>query len=656
MRKALFVLVMAAVCLAGGIPAVSAVAAEPQGEDPEQIHINLSGVTLHSIVQYISRVTRKPVLLPDPFPGASPVDIVSGTGAFVSRDAAMGIFSKALSNAGFAMVEGETYIRIVPEGKAKAVPVFETSPDAGLAAVALAAITVDVQNAEAGKLVPLLSNLKSSAGRVESYADSNQLVITDYGENRRSMLALLKILDKKLTDTVCDVVKPESTSVGNLRALVTPYVNNLKKTADPLVGKRLEAFSVETHAPTNSFILFGHPEDIAMVKNHIRKFDVKADEVVRKFHTYAVLNRDTEELRGVLESLLSASKTRQDAPETEPAATIIADVANSALIVVASPEKYAEILPVIQELDAPRAQVEIEAALVELSTEKMADIGVELATMDGPGENPRGFAGSTMGLSDISEDGRIPILPSTGGLTAGVFKNEVFNMAALVRLAAKDEDISFIAAPRITTVVNKPASVRIAEKREFEKSIISPEGRTSEVSRGEFNEAEILLEITPHINKEGTVRLEITTTTQQFLPGSTTASGTPLNNIASREATTEVNVPDGKTAVIAGLTRTVKSTTIRKVPILGDIPLVRFFFRRKEDTHEERNLCIFITPHVLADKAALIANAERWKDELKAVSGAKTTSALPGDTFEKVTGGRNESERLPNDSEASNQP
>ncbi len=610
----------------------SALAAEPDRPQAERVYINFSGVTLESVVEYISDFTGKPVHLPDPFYGDTPVNIVSSPRAGLAPEKQIRIFATALRSAKYTMVEHEDFIQIVDEKMADDVPVREQPAETGPTSEGLVTQVLNLQNADATSLMEVLSNLKSRAGKIQAYPDTNQLVITEYGSNFQSMLAMVRHLDRQWAGSVAESYKLENTSTDSLQNVVSTYIQKLAQGAAPAVQKRLKAFSVLAHRPTNSLLLFGHAEDIAEVKQLIGKLDVKPTEAARSFHTYMVLNRDATELSKVLQSVLSAAKARGEAAES--AIGVIPDQPNNAIIVITTPDRYAEILPLVKQLDRPKAQVEIQAALVEMSTNRLLDLGVELATLDGPGDRARGFAATTSGLSTLSADGRIPVPPAAGGLIAGIFKDGVFNIAALIRLSQSDEEVSLISAPWLTASEGIAASVEIADEREVQKRIISPEGRESQVVSAGFIKASIKLEITPYVNEEGTVRLKIKQTTQQFLP----AEAGALANRTSRIADTEVNVPDGRTVVIAGLTGTTQITRIGGVPLLRSIPVLGFFFRRKEVIDQQRNLCVFITPRILRSAEALAAETQRRKDELKDIA-RHTERGLDEEALEKVTGG-----------------
>jgi len=629
----------------GQTPVGQAPTAQPAKETPaapagaeDRMHIVLSGVNLHAVVQYVSLYSGKPVILPGNFPGDRVVDVVSGDTADVPVARAMSIFASVLRNYGFAMIETENFLHIVSEANVGNVPVRDGIPTEGLAAETLVTIVYDLKHADAKTLLQVLNTLKSKAGTLLAPEGANRLVMTDYGPTLSGMLDVVRRLDVEPTGAVVDRYKVENTSVDAMMGLARSFINNLKAGAGPVKAKRLETLAAEQHSPTNSFILYGYPEDIARVKEHLARFDVKPEKEAQNYHSYAVLHRDAKELKSVLDALFASTSSEKDLA-SGGRAIITADEVNNEMIVTATPARYEQVLSVIKKLDRPSAQVVIESAMVELNLDKLFDLGVELGTIDKPGDSMRGFAGTTFDLSTITADGREILVPTSGGLTGGIFKDSAFQIPALVQLAQKDSDVSLIISPSVMTRDNREARILIAEEREYAKREYSPEGETNVITSGGYNDAKVELNITPHINVEGTVRLNIHVVIQQFLP-STEVSGIELTNKTSREAETEVTVPDGYTVVIGGLTSNVMSDSVSKVPILGDIPGLGFLFRRTSKTNEKRNLCVFITPHIFRTVEELRDEAERRKTEMHAASLDKDgESVLPLELLDKVTGG-----------------
>lgn len=631
MRRILPLLALALlVCPAWAATETTAAAPAVAGE----VMVNLSGVTLHSVVQYISQLTGKTVILPQAFPGDKQVDIISSQGAGVPREKLLDVLGRALRTAGYTLIETPEVVEIVPLGQVNGVPLQNGGPVSG---EALTTRIITLSNANAAEVAGILESLKSKGAQIQAHADTNRLIITEVSSQMDILIALINQLDQPLAGAISKLYVLRYSSLQSLTPTVSTYVTNLSKAADPIRKKQLGMLSVTAHQGANAFVMFGVKSDVEDVEGFIRQLDQPAAADARTIHTYSVLHRDAVEMATVLTGVFAAGKENQGgAPGTVP--TVIPDQTNNTLLVVTPLDRYTnEILPILSKLDVEKKQVMIESALVEMSMDRLVDLGVEFASLDGPGENARGFGASTFGLSTITENGRVPVIPAAGGLTAGIFKEGVFNIAALIRLSARTDDVKFIASPLLMALDNQEAVWEIAEEREYPKSIVTAEGFT-EVTGGQFNKAAVRLTITPHINEQGTVRLDISQLTEQFLPSTTLEDGTTLVNKTSRAADTMVVVPNGKTAVIAGLTRTVDTKTVRKIPVLGNIPLLGFFFRRTETNQEQRNLCVFITPYVMSDEKSLTAEAKLRKQELlEHFKGEENEATLK--VIEKVSGG-----------------
>lgn len=575
----------------------------------EELHISLAGVTLGSVVEFLSIHTGKPVLLPDRFPGDSKVDVVSGRTSTVTPESAEDIFTSMLRQAGFTILERPGHLEVVPAGRTAGLPVHHVHDGGSLRAHAIHTKVVRLEHARVGDVASVLEKLKSETGRIETYPERNMLVLTDYGVNLTSMLTLMEALDSGEAEPLLETYAAQHVPPDELRTVARTYVQNLKQQSSPAIRQRLETLAIEVNPATNELIFTGRPEHIEKVRDYVARHDVESPETDLRFHVYNVLNREARELKSLLESTLEAEPERGGRQENRP--RILADEINNDLLIVADQRGYERMRDLLRNLDRPRAQVEIVAAVVEMSTERLFDLGVELSTIDPPGDRARGFAGTAFGLSEFTLEGRVPLVPPDGGVVAGVFKDSIFHIPLLIRASQMHEDISFIAAPRITTADGKPATVKLGERREFLETVLSPDGTTTAITSGGFYEAATQLQITPHINEEGGVRLQIMTTVDQFLPSQMTPTGQSLTRITEREADTEVTVEDSRTVVIGGLTRQTLDTRVQRVPILGSIPVLGVLFRRTVEEERDRHLYIFITPTVHRTAESMSAEAER---------------------------------------------
>jgi general secretion pathway protein D len=320
----------------------------------------------------------------------------------------------------------------------------------------------------------------------------------------------------------------------------------------------------------------------------------------------------------VLEAVFRPQITALPASAKKPQLTITVDKNTNALIIMASPEMYTEMEKLIRDLDIRKAQVLIEAAIVELSMDKMVQLGIELADVTTPKANPTGFGGTSFGLSSQTTDattgtiGRTPA--QTTGLTVGIWKQTVGNIPALLQASQTDAGIDVKAAPRLLTNDNAQASIDISEEIPTESSIIGPDGRVTQTTAGPSLTTGVTLNITPHISEHNYLRLELEQTVGEFVAN---AYSQTLPAKTTRKAKTVVTVPDRETVIIGGLTKDRKTTTVSKVPLLGDIPIIGLLFQSKKDQITKDNLCIFITPHIIKQFSELTEETEKYRQTVE---------------------------------------
>jgi len=179
---------------------------------------------------------------------------------------------------------------------------------------------------------------------------------------------------------------------------------------------------------------------------------------------------------------------------------------------------------------------------------------------------------------------------------------------------------------------NKEASVSVVQNIPMLKSTIQGGSGTSRdvIQNIDRVDVGIKLKLTPHINPDNEVCLVLNPSIEAIIDsGSTGTEFTPT--IAKREVSTTVTVPDGRTIVISGLIREDQRQSVRKIPLLGSIPLLGVLFRHTVDEKERTNLIIFVTPRVLSGEEAARAATESWSRR----TGLSTTNvpdALPGVT------------------------
>ena len=291
-------------------------------------------------------------------------------------------------------------------------------------------------------------------------------------------------------------------------------------------------------------------------------------------------------------------------------AVITVDPETRSLVIVTDEDTHKELSKVIATLDQPKPQVLIKVVFLEVTHNKDSDIGVEGSytyKLKGPqinGANQSVGAQSALGLAALTEGSFIRLATD--------------DWSATLRAIAANGKVEILSRPSILARNNQEAVIVVGQEVPFiTNSRITDNGQT--INTVQYDNVGIILRVTPIITSEGTVEMivapEISTLTDKTVAISDKASS-PV--IAKRAAETVVVTPNAKTVVIGGLMETQKIESIRKVPILGDIPVLGFPFKRTVKSDVKKELMIFLTPYIVRDPKRMenLAAVELHKTEL----------------------------------------
>jgi general secretion pathway protein D len=284
---------------------------------------------------------------------------------------------------------------------------------------------------------------------------------------------------------------------------------------------------------------------------------------------------------------------------------IQADEATNSLVITASPEAIRSLRSVIAQLDVRRAQVLVEAAIAEISSENTAELGVQWIADGSEGNYLVGITNFTLGtsLAGVAEalvntDSEVPSagsVPSGLNLGVGDLRGST-RFAALVSALAADSDNNVLSTPTLVTLDNEEAEIVVGENRPFLTGSFTTtaDGANNPFQTIERQDVALTLQIKPQINEGNAVQLEIVQEIQNVL------ENTPQGPVTSkRNIKTNVLVEDGQILVLGGLIDDQLNESIQKVPGLGDIPILGNLFRYRNTTKRKQNLMIFLHPVIL---------------------------------------------------------
>jgi general secretion pathway protein D len=289
---------------------------------------------------------------------------------------------------------------------------------------------------------------------------------------------------------------------------------------------------------------------------------------------------------------------------------VAADKATNSLIITSSQSDYDALTKVIRQLDVKRRQVYVEAVIMEVGLNRVKELGLDVSALVG-------YTSSKYDLAVLGGANQAPEdLFKLVNLPAG-FSLQSVNLRAALHALQNSADVNILSTPQLLASDNKEAEIIVGENRPFPSS-------QSETTGGLINtsivrkDVGITLKMTPHIMEDDIVRLDLfqeisavaDTVSQQV---GTLAVGPTTTK---RSTTTTIIVNNRQTIVIGGLIRDNLNTSEKKIPLLGDIPILGWLFKFKSTTTEKTNLMIFLTPYIVKDQSELTLIKERKQEEV----------------------------------------
>jgi len=668
-------------CLSGAALAQQVAPQQSEAADTG-ILLNFKDASLDAVLTYLSEVAG--------FVVVKEVE-VTGRVTVISRqplnvEEAVSLINTVLKGEGYAAVRMGRMLKIVTleEARKMSIPVRSGSdPEEIEASDDLITQVIPVRYADATKLKQDLASLIPSYADLSANESSNALILTDTAANIRRIVEIVSALDTHLgTVAEVKVFQLQYASATDAARLINEIFKEEQPTASrPGVSffrSRFFRGPGQQGAPTaqgagpsqkvtaaadertNTLVVSAPPDMLEVVEDVIKKLDANPAEEEAVF-IYYLKNAKAKNLETILNNLFSETqqalrqtgvarlqggqvrvqRASQSAAQTAAGLAgqvyVVADEDTNSLLVLTGSKNFDRVKEILADLDRPVPQVVIKVLIAEVTHDKSLDLGVEFSVL-----NLRASGRGTELFTDFD------VADQTGGLIVKLVEEDV---TAALRALATVGKLDVLSRPYILASDNQLASITVGEEVPFiRQSRTTETGQTINTIR--YEDIGIILNVTPHINPEGLVIMdvspEISTLTGTTVPISETVSA-PV--FAKRSADSRVAIQDGQTIVIGGLMEDRKTENVKKVPLLGDIPILGWLFRRTVEQKTKTELLIFLTPHVAREPQALKAMSE---DE---TAGSKVVpKAVEPGAFEEHMKGMRRGGARPEDQQDGSEP
>jgi general secretion pathway protein D len=508
-----------------------------------------------------------------------------------------------------------------------------------------------VYNVPVRELAPILRQLNDQAGggNVVSHDASNVMMLTGRAAVVNRLVEIIERVDKAGDEEV-EIVKLKYASASEMVRIIDS-IN--KSTGKANAGKSEPRVVADDR--TNSIMISGDIKARQRLINLIERMDSELETSGNTrviFLNYSKADELVKVLQGVSASIQAEEQgTTKGRPANNRSVSIDAHEDSNALVITAEPDMMRSLEEVIRQLDVRRAQVQVEAIIVEVFEGDGTTLGVQWANEKGGGQQ---FTNGVVGIGSLgvavdqaqdeiitgtvigSETGTVSPTETTqlgdisalasllGGLNGLLVGGVKDGWGAVLQAVSTDTNSNILSTPSLTTLDNEEAFFIVGQEVPVITGSTTGSANANPFQSVDRKEVGIKLKVTPQINEGDAVQLAI----EQEV--STVSGATSVDIIVNkREIKTTVIVDDGGTIVLGGLIDEDVQESVSKVPLLGDIPFLGYLFKSTTTSKRKRNLMVFIRPTILRDGVTMNAISHRKYNYIRAEQLKRQSEGIP---------------------------
>ena len=553
--------------------------------------LNYEDVDIKKVTQDIAQFSKKTIILDPRVKGK--VTIYSN--ANLNRKQVWDVYLRTIQVNGFSAISEDGFLRVVPENEATR---DETQDFSG---GGFETVVIPLINRSTEEILPMIKPITGRQSHLSSIPSVNSILLVDRASNVERIKNLLMDLDKNNTAKISIIKLDNLSSIEAVRIL-----DRLKTQNNPTINQ----FVAIPFTPSNSVILSANDlitNNILSTLNSLDR-DVTSDDSMDVIYLkYA----RAEDLSAILNSISGSFITDAEGKKT----VITHHEKTNSLIISSAEDNLNSIRNIVSKLDIRRAQVLVEAIVVDLSEKAATRLGVEaiysgndkdsipvgITRFSGTGADLLAIAGAADDETDVTlTTTAVSSLLNTQGLVAGfgdLTKGED-NFVGILNAIADDTDSNILSTPSILAMDNEPARLFIGQEIPITTGESLGTNNSNPFRTTSRQEVGIELEITPQINEGASVILNI----KQGVSGVAGVAQSGLDLITNkREIETTVLVDNNQIIVLGGLIDEDTQEVISKVPLLGSIPILGRIFQSSSTSTSTKNLMVFLKPTILTN-------------------------------------------------------
>lgn len=632
--------------------------APTQSSSKDTVTLNFVNADIHSVIKTVGMITGKNFLIDPRVSGT--INIVSN--GPIAKELVYPTLLSALRLQNFAVVEQKGFIKVLPEADAKLNYSETTTTPTKSTGDKIITQVYQLQHENAAQLLPVLRPLITPNNVISAYPGNNTLVITDYAENIRRLNRIIQSIDQPSQGEIAEI-KLQYASAVDVSQLITRLMPETGQNPTAPGASPKVALTVDPRS-NSIFIRTDNQTYVSRIKALVLSMDTPTS-TPGNVHVVYLKNAEATKVAETLRALIgggsgsSPSSTSNSSfssntsafssnnsgqgglpnavqPSTPVASnsssssavssTIQAYAATNSLVIIAPDHLYNQLRSVIDKLDARRAQVFVEALIVEVTTDLASEFGIQWQDLTGVNKtNTQVIGGTNFSSGGNNIIGVARNIASVGqGINVGVIRGkitlpgvgEVLNLGVLARALETDAKANVLSTPNILTLDNEEAKIIVGNNVPFITGSYA-QSTTGNSSVTPFQTIErkdigIQLKVKPQVAEGGSVKMQIFQEVSDVDTSINTGGAGLATTKRSIEST--ILIDDGQIVVIGGLIRDRIDNGNSGVPGLSKIPGLGALFRSDSRRHQKTNLMVFLRPYILRDdKAATALTGERYE-------------------------------------------
>ena len=590
----------------------------------QEYTVNLKDTDIQEFIKFVADVTGTTMVVDPNVKGK--VRVISSKP--VTQAELYDLFLSILDVQGYTAVRSGQIVRIVPSKDARSSPVPLIENQDLLSNDEYVTQVIRLDNISAAKLIPVLRPLVPQQAHMAAYAPSNAIIISDIRSNIGRIVEIIERMDRSAIQTT-EIIRLKYGVAED----VVSMLNTLEKARQGEGAEANKDVILVADKRTNSVVVTADEMSVQRIRKLVAYFDSPLEQsgnVRVVYLEYADATETAEVLTRVMQNIarLEAGGTQRSGGES----TIEADVGTNSLIITADTDEMAALESVITRLDIRRAQVLIEAIIVEMEMTEGQELGLQWLFANDSGLYGGNISNSTAqqrrnaelagallpdnGSEVIDTRSVAGALASTPGATLGWgMVDESLTMTVILNALETQGNANILSTPSLLTLDNEEAFITVGQEVPFVTGSYTNTGSANGASNPfqtiERQSVGITLKVTPQINEGDSVVLDIVQEVSSISAQILAASDVITNE---RKIETKVLANDSDILVLGGLVKDDVQDSTQGIPLLSDIPLLGRLFRNDVVSVTKSNLLVFIRPTIIRDDQDLAgATAEKYR-------------------------------------------